>query len=231
MSQPPYYPPPQQTQYPGYPQYGAPANPYADPLGPAKRASIVMFILGALLLLCGLCFTGVGMVPMDQWPPESIQRFQEIEQKLQGVSVKALLITMGMAGVIPGFLFIILGFFVRGGGMGAVISAIVLDAGMILLILISLVFGVIGMASGRGEGDATGLCLILLPTILMGILLVFLIQAARAAPSVAAARQQYAAQYYHYQQQQQAYQQQQQGYPPPPPSQQPPPPAPPTQSI
>src|SRR5689334_4621864 len=76
MSQYPY--PPQQPQPPqGYPPpppgYGQQVN-YAmpggygvsDPLAPAKRASVMMFVLGSMMLLCGLCTGLVAAMPMEQ---------------------------------------------------------------------------------------------------------------------------------------------------------------------
>src|SRR5215831_8133826 len=103
----------------------------ADPLAPAKRASVLMIVMGSLFLMCGLCFTGFGFL-YDRFPPESRQQFQQLESQLHGLSFKTLFIVLGLSTLVPGALLVIMGVFVRGGGTVAVILSIILCSLFIL---------------------------------------------------------------------------------------------------
>jgi hypothetical protein len=199
----PYSPPPQQQ----FPNYYSPAGP--DPRGPARRASILMFVLGALGLLCGV---GMGLMAAVVTPQQfaatpQAAKIQQIEVQL-GMPIQQLLGIVAAAVGIPALLFVILGFFVFRGGKVAMILSIVLTGITLLLLALNLLSGL----AGGGADAMAGACMIGVPTVLCVLLLVWLSQALRAAPTLAAMGQQYQAQYAQHQQQYQAYQQQQPGY-------------------
>src|SRR5439155_10922330 len=135
----PYQPP---QQYP--PGYGYPSQ-YADPLTPARRAGITMIVLGILSLLMGGCLSAVGAsLPriMSQMSPEQTEPIRRMETQF-GISPSKMIIAAGVATVIIGLVYIVLGVLVRGGGMGAVISAIVLSSLAILYMLFNAVVAAI----------------------------------------------------------------------------------------
>ena len=113
-----------------------------------------------------------------------------------------------------GALFAGMGFFVRGGGLVAVILAIALTSALELFFGVTILMGVIQAAAGNPTATA-GICVYLLPFALLVLLLVWLVQAVRNASRVAIARQQHQAQLWQYQQYQQAYLQQMQQNAPP----------------
>lgn len=221
--QQPYQPP---VYGPGYYAY----DPFEPLLRPAKRASILMFIIGGLLLLCGLCSGGMSAIDFRTLPgssPDQLAELDRLEQQL-GIPLRTLFIVSALLTGVPGLLFLILGYFVRGGGMGAVISSLVLTVIVALLQLLNLVFTGVQMAHDRSA--ATGACVAVIPLALLVLLSVWLIQAVRNAPKIADLRRGGQGQYMHSMHQAQMYQQG--GYypqQPPPPPQSPPPPEPPSQ--
>ena len=126
MSQLPPYQPPSSTPYSGY-GYGQPYPPGPNPLAPAKRASIVMFILGGLLLTCGGCFGVFAVIPWEQMPPESQAALLDaVERTGTGLTAQQFFGTLSAVVGIPGLLYILLGFLVRGGGVVTSVLGIVL---------------------------------------------------------------------------------------------------------
>lgn len=197
MSQypPPYQQPPFQRQYD---YYGLP-----NPLGPARRASVLMFVLCGLGLLCGAFMTLFGVIVTPQFiaqMPNSAQ-LHEVELQL-GISLQEMMIIAGIVCLVPGILYGIMGFLVRGGRTGAVVVSIVLTALTLVLILIQ----VPGAIAKGGDPASLGaaLCMMGVPLVLCIVLLTTLIKALRAAPNVDAMQQQFQAQYWQSMQQQQA---------------------------
>jgi hypothetical protein len=197
-----------------------PGDPVLELLRPARRASWLMFVLGGILLALGACCVGVGaLAPWDQLPPESLAQMQQMESQA-GVSVSALMIVMGVLSGLPGLVLLVLGFFVRSGGLGSLITALVVTALMLLVLLAMLLNAIVHAASGgAGVVDAAaGIGFVLLILAAFGLLLAWLIQAIRQSGKIAAARQAHQMQYW------QAMQQQAYHQIPPPPAPAPPPP-------
>jgi len=206
------YPSPYQPQQPT--GYYSPGTPYTDPRGPAKRASIMMFAVGGLLSLCGLCCMGMGpLMGKIELDPQQMAEFNQFEAET-GMTMQALFIGLGVASILPGLILLILGFFVRNGGIGAAVTGIVFVSICILGTLVMLAGTFVNLAEGGPGNPLAGIALVLFILAMLGLLLFWLIQAARNASQVAATQTQYQMQYWQYQQQQQAYQQ-----PPPPPPQ------------
>jgi hypothetical protein len=212
------------TQYPSPLQYGQtyPYGSFPDPRLPARRAGVLMIVLGVLLLLMGGCIAAVGAaLPSfrDQMPAEQRQVFDDLEHRFN-FSLQGVMVAMGIITLAIGLANIILGILVRKGGIGTVVGSLVLTSISILFILLN-IFG----AVMQGANGAVGLCFWVVALALFVLLLVWLIQAARASSKIDLMQQQYQAQYSQYQQAWQQYGQtgypQGYGYP------QPPPPAPP----
>ena len=205
MSQ--YPPPSPYNQPPLQPNYGYDFSYYQSPedlLAPAKRAGVMMYVIGGLLALGGLCCGGVGVVA----PVDEIMAQSPMLNSAPGVTaemLKVAIVVMGVLGFLFGVALIVLGYFVRGGGMIPIVIAIVLVALAVLFNLLNLASSAVQMRGGGPEMMA-GLCVTGIPLVLMLVLLAMLIQAARVAPRVAMMKSQYQQQLWQYQQQQQMYQ-------------------------
>lgn len=210
MSQYPSPYPPQSPQQFGY------APTMDDPRLPARRAGIFMIVLGILMLLMGGCMGAVGVaLPslMGQMPPEQIKVFTDIEARFH-ISPGTLLLGFGIFMFVFGLVYIVMGFVVRGGGLGSVITSIVLTVLTVLYLVLNLITSLF-----EGAGGAGGACVSVLALAMFGLLLVWLIQAARASTRIRGMQSQYQQQYMQYQQMMQQYGQQAgygYGYPPPP---------------
>jgi hypothetical protein len=204
-------------------------QPQQDLLAPAKRAGIMMFVMGALLALGGLCCGAVATVgPIDE-----VMAQNPVLNSTPGVTAEMLklgMIVLGVLTLLFGMVMLLLGYFIRSGGMVPIIISIVLVALAALFNLFNLVSTGVQLR-GAGPQLIGGLCVNVVPFALLLALLVMLVQAARAAPRVAMMKNQYQQQLWQYQQQQQMYhqayaaQQEQQipVAPPLPPAQMPPP--------
>jgi hypothetical protein len=227
------YPSPYSTPYPQ--QQPAGMGYGYDPAhtlrGPARRASVLMWVLGGLLLAGGACCGVVGSIPFGQieMPAESRAQLEQLETQMQqlGLSFRTIFIGLGAASAAAGIALVVIAFFVRGAGMGGVVAGIVVTSMFTLALAVMTILGAIGMAGTRQPSAFLGLCLYLVPLALLVLLLVWLIQAARAAPAIRDLRAQQQSQYWQYQQQQAYYGQGGYGYSQPqqsPPQQPPPPP-------
>jgi hypothetical protein len=222
----PYSPPPVPPNY-GYDfSY---YQPQQDVLAPARRASVIMFVMGGLLAIGGLCCGAVGaMAPLDQIMSQNptLSSTPGVTPELMQVGV----IVMGVFSLLFGMALLVLGYFVRGGGMAPVVTSIVVVGIVVLLGGLMVLLGLLELSRGGSRPEMfISLCMYVLPLVLLIVLLAQLIQAAKMSSRVAMMKSQYQQQYWQYQQQQQMYQA---GYvAPPPPMQQadatPPPPVPP----
>ena len=222
MSQYPQYPPPYSPTPPGYGGY-APQSP-DQLLAPARRAGVLMIVLGVLFVFCGLCLAAsswmMGQPQFASSPEfaEARKQFDLVEQQT-GVRVEQMLIIVGAVPLVLGALYGALGFVVRGGGFASAVLGIVLSA--MLLLFFGLGMLTTAVQAAANPAAIGGVCVYAVPFLLLVLLMVWLVQAARAASQIVAARQQYQAQVWQYQQHQQNYlqnpgQQQQQGYGAPP---------------
>jgi hypothetical protein len=196
----------------------------AQLLGPSRRASVLMFVLGGLLLLMGGCAAAFFSLP-------------DLEERMarQGSALppgitfddmrRGAMVGGAILGTV-GVLQIVLGVFVRRASRAATVSAIVLTflvLGWFLLNLLS------AFVVGGGQQAVIGACFMLVPLGLTVWQLTWLFQANGAAGRHAAWQAQ--AQYYQSYAPQAGYPSQQpqiwgqpQAWGPPPPGQWPPPP-------
>jgi hypothetical protein len=215
----PYNAPQAPIGYGGQSPYGYAQDPAAQALAPCRRAAVLMFVLGGLLLLIGGCMAAAvnipgveeqiakqpGALPPGKTFAETRSEFSIVGGTMLGIAV----------------LELALGGFVRRGSRGAAIGGIVLTFLVLGYLALDLFAG---MSQGMPNVVMMGLCVLAVPIALLVWQLVWLFQANAAAGRWSAWQAQYAGQYYQYQQQQQMQGQypppQQQQYPPPP-SQQP----------
>jgi hypothetical protein len=202
----PYSPPPY-PQNPGY------YNPYGfDPRRPAKRAGLLMIIVGAIAICFAACMAGVGqMLRTVTLPPELAAQMQQWEAK--GISPEMVFTSMAVAFLIYAVLQIVLGFFVRTGRTFPIIFSLT-GTSIVLVIFGLFVFtGAVNALTHASPQMLAGFAIWLVPLALLVLQLVWLFAALRARSHVALAQQQYQAQYWQYQQNMQAYGR----YAPPPP--------------
>ncbi len=200
----PYQPPVQ--QYYGYPP---------DLGKPARRASVLMIILGTLTLLLGACMFGAAMVvPNDQWLPEIQPQIAKIEAE-SGTSVMTLIKIAGGIVATPGLILIVLGLFVRRGGLVPAVLGVVITALMLLYFAYTVLQAVLIGLQGNAVGAFIPLVFSTVATALFGLQMYWLAKAVVNAGPLRVFNQHQQA--YAWQMQQQSYAQQQQYRMPPPP--------------
>lgn len=213
MSYPPHYPysGPQTQQPYGYDPYAA-YNPSGDALAPARRASLFMFIIGGVLTLCSFGCTGIGaMAPWQEVfdkSPEIAARVPELTPDL----MRGIFIGFGVTGIVISLGLVLLAYFVRRGSGAVIITSIILGGIAVIGLIVVTLSGIVQGATSGQPQVLFGACLYLVPLGLFGLMLFFLIQAARAMPRVAQAKSQQADMMSYHQQQQVAYQQAMQQY-------------------
>jgi hypothetical protein len=182
------------SQYPQpYPQPPFPGVPYApggrpgpDPRKAARRASVLMWVLGALGVLFGL-FMAALLQPMMEWvlanpPPGQEAQVEQAREQLRqleahgGVSVGTQLLVGGIATIFVGGLMGVLAFFVRGGSRVASVLSTVLTGLVLAYLAVSTVLSI----AMNGPQALLGACVLLVPVGLMVLLIVWLIQSLRA---------------------------------------------------
>ena len=166
----------------GYGYYGQ--DPVAALLAPAKRASIVMFVLAGLMLPCGGLMALAGAAAdFSQLPPDQVAQIQAVEQQLSSVgwSLKQMFVALGVFMLIPGLIFLGLAVAVRRGGMGSVVTSIIFCG------LVGLLAGM-GVVANLAQGNGCGAVMFLVALIGLIMAEVFLFQAAGRAGQIAAYR-------------------------------------------
>jgi hypothetical protein len=200
------------SQYPS--PYSVPPQPggwFADPwaalLAPARRASVLMFVLGGLLLGCGCCIGAMSQVPMDQMAGPQSAQLQQIDQQFvakMGFSLSRAFLIAGLASGVPGLVMLVLGGFLRRGSMTVVVISLTVSLLASLLLAAALGLMVIGGLSGTsgvsGRQTLTSLGVWTVPLIMCLVLDVWLIQAIPNASKLAAAKAQFQVNYWQYQQ-------------------------------
>jgi hypothetical protein len=227
----PYSQPYPQQSYPGQYNYYVPG---ADLLASAKRAAILMFVLGGLLALLGSC-NSLSAMFLDS--TEAYEKQQQLMGDTRGFAfspqtMRSMTIGAGIGTLLVGVFLIALGAIVRRGSMAAIVTSLIIVSLIVILLLLLCLSAIIMAATGAGAIGAILLCVFAVPGILFILLDVWLAQAAFAVPKARAMQQAMANQMWQYQQQAAAagwsYQQQSQQPMSPPPSE--PPALPPTES-
>lgn len=143
-------------------------------------------VVGGLMIVFGLCMGGVGsFVPLDQLLK------QQNYQPPPGMDLhlmKMELIVMSVLALVAGIAEIAFGFFVRRGSRSAAVGSIVINLLIALFLVGNIATGIwkVGMGSPQAMG---GLCFWLLPIVLLGLLISWLMHAVRGAAQVEAMRQ------------------------------------------
>jgi hypothetical protein len=204
------YPPP----YPGPPAYpspyaGPPVGYYPPPpaagTGAARRAGLLMFILGPMVLLLGGCFVCVAaaLPTMAQQSPQQVDNLRAQMSLPSGFSMETFMAVAGVVVAVPGIVLLTLAAFVRRGRRWAVITSLVV-AGLILMWLALNVLASLVHAASGGP-NLMGGCVGVVVAAAFGLLVAWLIAALRAGPGAGDPYQQYLAQYYYQQQVAQSY--------------------------
>ena len=183
------------------PYHGGPP----DALAPARRASMMMFILGTLMILFSGCMVGITFL-FSMVPVEQLQPLRERIESIAQVSPEFLFRVLGTLIFVIGAVLFALAFFVRRGGLVSAIIATVLVGLIELQQLLSLAGAIAAAKDFAGLGSLVASAITFAAFTLQ---FVWLIRATRAAPKVKTARQQYSSQYWQYHQNMQAYS----GYP------------------
>ena len=216
------------SQYPQYysPQPPPDANLSPEQLvGPARRAGTMMMIVGVLAVLAGLCVayqansfdpTDPRAIPDPQLRQQMQQQINTFETQL-GISFRTLMLVFAAIPLLLGAVTGGVGLYVRNGGLASVVAGIVVVGIMLLGVGFALLAGLIqGLATGPAV-LVVSVCVYGVPFGLLVMLMLWLVQAARAAPPQAEARRRLEARQGQYEERQQAFRQEPgAGYPPPP---------------
>ncbi len=167
-----------------------------NPMASARRASLLMFILGALVVVMGLCMGTFAFLPMEQLAAQGGQRLPPLPP---GMNWKIVAGVFGVLFIFGGVLQLVIAGFLRRGTTTPIVLGIVVSG----LILIYLVLNTL-YAMTRGQASAGAINGIIIAV--YGLQVYFLIQALRAIPYLRKMQAAYQAQYWQYMQQQQAYQ-------------------------
>src|SRR5439155_15226129 len=123
MSQPPWPQDPRNTSgspyVPGY--Y---AQSWDDGLGKSRAAGVMLFVVGGLGILISFCLAGVGA--MVQQVIESQPNFRQQMGGMQSDVIRVVMLVLAGCCLLLSIGFIVLGVFVRRGGLISTIIAIVL---------------------------------------------------------------------------------------------------------
>lgn len=225
----PYQPPTPQLQGP-MDYYGNPAG--GAGLSRANRAGVLLVLLAGFTFVGALCCAGFGAM-LPQMMAENPQAMADMPPQVRNLTPKMWQMTvLVMAGlmIVLAMVLGVLGYFVRKASKGAMIGAIIVCALVLVYFGINLLAGLAGI-SGGGPQAMAGACVLVVPVVVFGLQVLWLVQALPDANAAARMRDAYAQQYWQYAYQQQMYQQQagaaappsqpyqqqQQQQPPPPP--------------
>lgn len=206
-------------------------SPGPNPVAPARRAGVLLIIIGSMSVLFGFCVGAVFMiVPIEQLlaqgglPPEAMNGVSPQQMKVQMMVMSVVLLILGAVGIAIGTV-------VRRGSRGAIIAGIVLSGIVVLFGALQVLGGVLMAALHPNPATMLGVCMITVPLALLLLAIVWLVQALRGANQAMVMQQQYMAQLWQSQQQQGYYAPPGYGYaqPPPPPPAYAAPPVPPAQ--
>src|SRR5258708_39615298 len=112
------YPPPGATGGGGYPPgYGQPM--YPDWLAPARRASLLMIVLGIVGLMCGLCLGVVAFAPLERMAAEQGKALPQLPPGVTYQLVRQSATLMAFIAVPMGIAQLVTAAFIRRGGAGA----------------------------------------------------------------------------------------------------------------
>lgn len=149
---------------------------------PARRASLLMLIVAVLLcVLGGFLVMLAHSLAVGPIPPELAHQIHLVEAQTHepfAVFLKAAYVTMFIAG----FIFGVMGTWVRRGKLLPAVLALIVDGGAILVIGMSLLGGIVPIFSGRGNDRLLGsLTIYFIALALSVVLFKWLLQAARLA--------------------------------------------------
>lgn len=183
--------PPPDYQPPFGSNYAYPARP-DDPRRPARRAAVLMWVIGCL----GLLFAGMTVMVAWLMTPEFVATLPNAAQLRRQMDELQAQVNMpwdmirrtmffgALFMAIPALLFIVLGFFARTGRRTPVIVSLITS----ILAAAFLAFQGIGGAATGAAGAGQGVCFTLVAVGLLILLCNWLWQALKAAPLVEAMR-------------------------------------------
>jgi hypothetical protein len=196
----PYYPPNLQPQY----------LPYAGPsdyLQPARQAGVIMFIVGGILGVLAVCNILQSLtMPMSE-QLANFHRFQQTQNngdtiQFSDEEIRHLLIFMRVLISLLAIAYIGFAVGVRHGGKVSTVLALILTSVITIVFVFMLLATIVQSLASPLYLLFSGFLMI--PTGIMALLIIRLIQSLRVIPRLDSAQQQYLAQYWQYQQQMQA---------------------------
>jgi hypothetical protein len=169
-----------------------------------------MFVLTGLMIPCGLLMglmaTMISKADLSQLPPESAAMLHQAEQQFAaaGITMSGFFGFVSIAMVVLGVLSLVLGVMLRKGGLGSIVTSIIVCCVLGLMAGLSVLGGLSGAAQGQGQA-LLGTCMWGVMLMLLVYALVSLFQAAKNSGPLNAYRMGYQGQVQQYQQGAQMY--------------------------
>jgi hypothetical protein len=164
--------------------YSPPWPPQA--LTAARRAAMLMFILAGLALAVGTLFFCGSLALPGQMSEDQRKTLEELVAPY-GMSIRAYFVFSGFVMCVPGLILVALGIFVRRGKFVPIVMAIVVDALMLAVVVIS----IFKMVVGRDTNAFLNMCPPIGAGFIMAFLMARLIAAAKASRQAKAMQWQY----------------------------------------
>jgi hypothetical protein len=178
-----------------------------DLLAPARRAGLLMIVLGVLVALMGACNGGSAALITPEQVTEQQATMRELgvpDSPIKPETQRIGTMILGGLTLLVGILFVVNGVYVRGGRPRAITTGLCLTGAVTLLVGGLFLMCLIALLVAPVVAGAM-LCVLAIPLGLLVWLLIWLIGAARNNSQLSYLRQQYQAQFYQYQHNQQAY--------------------------
>lgn len=185
------YPYDPQNPQPSWPAH-VPMDPYASfaPNMAARLAGVVQIVLASLMLLCGTCCSGFGMmVSSGSVPAEDLSKIEtELSTSGVDISAQALLLGIGLALLVPAVVTLVAGIFVWRRSMAATIASLaIFGLGAAIMGLMTLL-ALVGAASAQQDigqviASLVMMALMLAAMVVQVILLIRALMERRKAPA------------------------------------------------
>jgi len=184
-------------------QYPPPYDPRAnfaydpsmrDPLGPARKASILMTVMSILMLLYGLCNGAGSLLTSNDDLIRQMQSFNSGPMPMGVGVIRAVAVILSAAILVAGLLMLLNAGGVSRGQSGSITVTLIVVGSVVALLGLLMLMGLLGMLAVPAMGILS--CALSIPLVLFVLLMVWLLQARRGSDRMRSIQMQYQQQQY-----------------------------------